>query len=290
MHTNQGGPRRQAGYSEKQITMTQIKRGYFDGPNGQLHFRHCGAGKPLLLLHQSPLSSTQFVAAMPALAEAGYDVFALDMPGFGNSDPPVQPVSLDQYRDAARAALDFRGWQSADVVGHHTGAVIGAMLAVAQPQRVKRLVLNGFPLLTDTERAHFATFYFGAPEVAADGSHLLKAWENRMRSTPGWTDLALQSRLCIEALYSSQTNWMAFPLIVNTDLSALMHALRTPTLLLTNTGEDLYEATQRTHALRPDFFAYAALQGGTHDIVDEQPREWVAAVTAFLRQPVTGSR
>jgi hypothetical protein len=44
-----------------------------------------------------------------------------------------------------------------------------------------------------------------------------------------------------------------------------------PTLLLTNTGEDLYEATQRSRDLRPDFFAYQALQGGTHDIIDEQP-------------------
>lgn len=270
--------------------MTRIKKGYFDGPHGQLHFRQCGSGDPLLLLHQSPLSSTQFVAAMPALAQLGYDVFALDMPGFGMSDPPVLPAALDQYRDAARAALDHRGWRRADIVGHHTGAVIGAMLAAAQPERVRKLVLNGFPLLTDAERAHFATFYFGAPQVALDGSHLLKAWENRLRSTPGWTDLQLQSRLCIEALHTSETNWMAFPLIVNTDLSALMHALKTPTLLLTNTGEDLYDATQRTRDLRPDFFAFAALQGGTHDIVDEQPREWVAAIDGFLRQTVSKAR
>jgi pimeloyl-ACP methyl ester carboxylesterase len=144
------------------------------------------------------------------------------------------------------------------------------------------LVLNGFPLLTDTERAHFATFYFGAPEIAEDGSHLLKAWQNRLRSTPGWTDLSLMNRYCIEALYSSQTNWMAFPLIVGADLSALLHALRVPTLLLTNTGEDLYEATIRARALRPDFFSYASLQGGSHDIVDEQPQAWSEAVCAFL--------
>jgi pimeloyl-ACP methyl ester carboxylesterase len=60
--------------------------------------------------------------------------------------------------------------------------------------------------------------------------------------------------------------------------------------LLTNTGEDLYEATQRTRALRPDFFAFTALPGGTHDIVDEQPQQWVAAVSEFLRQPVPAPR
>jgi pimeloyl-ACP methyl ester carboxylesterase len=55
-----------------------------------------------------------------------------------------------------------------------------------------------------------------------------------------------------------------------------------PTLLLTNTGEDLYAATRRARALRPDF-AYVELEGGTHDIVDEQPAAWAAAVSEFLR-------
>jgi pimeloyl-ACP methyl ester carboxylesterase len=204
------------------------------------------------------------------------------MPGFGNSDPPQIPNSLQQYVAAAQAALDHLHWASADVVGHHTGAVIGALLASQQPARVHRLVLNGFPLLTAAETAHFKSFYFGAAQVSADGAHLLHAWNNRLRSTPGWTDLALMNRYCIEALYSSQTNWMAFPLIVGADLSGLLQSLTAPTLVFTNTGEDLYAASQRTRDLRPDFFAYAELKGGTHDIVDEQPQAWVETISAFL--------
>jgi pimeloyl-ACP methyl ester carboxylesterase len=269
-------------FAPERKAMTRIIRGYLDGPHGQLHYRRCGEGRPLLLLHQSPLSSAQFVAVMPGLAARGFAVCSLDMPGFGNSDPPLQPATLQQYVDAALAALDHFKWPRADLVGHHTGAVVGAMLAAATPQRVRRLVLNGFPLLTDAERAHYATFYLGPPQLAQDGSHLLQAWQNRLRSTPGWTDLALMNRYCIEALYSSQTNWMAFPLIMKTDLSALLRALRVPTLLLTNTGEDLYEATGRARALRPDFFRYVALQGGSHDIVDEQPQAWTEAVCEFL--------
>jgi hypothetical protein len=33
--------------------------------------------------------------------------------------------------------------------------------------------------------------------------------------------------------------------------------------------------------LRPDW-AFAALQGGTHDILDEQPEAWAAAVATFI--------
>jgi hypothetical protein len=66
----------------------------------------------------------------------------------------------------------------------------------------------------------------------------------------------------VVGLASAATNWMAFPLVVGADLPARLRAIRCPTLLVTDTGEDLYEATRRCRALRPDF-AYAELPGGT---------------------------
>lgn len=262
--------------------VSRMRRGYLDGPHGQIHYQAGGAGgRPLLLLHQSPLSSHQFDPAFPALLAAGRHVVAIDMPGFGQSDPLPEGRRLEDYAEAALATLDAFGWGRADVVGHHTGAVIAAQLAGLHPARVRRIVLNGFPLLSPEERDFFRSFYFGPPQPAADGSHLLDAWQKRIRSTPGWTRLDAMHRHCVDGLGSAGTNWMAFPLIVNADLSGLLAAVAAPTLLFTNTGEDLYAATRRSRELRPDF-AYAELAGGTHDIVDEQPREWVAAIEAFL--------
>ncbi len=264
--------------------MQRYPRGYFDAPTGQVHFRRAGpaGGTPLLLLHQSPLSSAQFEAVLPALKECGYDAVALDMPGFGMSDAAPESATLADYAAIIPAALSAFGWPAAHLVGHHTGAVIAAGFAVAEPDRVRRLVLNGFPLLTQAERDHFATFYFGPKQPQADGSHLLTAWQNRLRSTPGWTDLALMHRYTVEGLYRGATNWRAFPLVIGADLGGLLRALTVPTLLLTNTGEDLYDATRRSRDLRPGFFAYRELSGGTHDIIDEQPQAWVAAVADFL--------
>ena len=261
-----------------------IRRGYFDGPRGQIHYRCCGpeSGEPLLLLHQSPLSSAQFTAVLPLLGEQGFSALALDLPGFGMSDPDPDPNSLAQYAAIIPAAFVMRGWTNAHIVGHHTGAVIGAVFAVDAPQCLRRLVLNGFPLLSDAERQHFKSFYFGPKDPMADGSHLLTAWQNRLRSTPGWQDLHLMNRYTIEGLVSGDHNWKAFPLIIEADLTAMLQAIRVPTLLLTNTGEDLFAATHRCHALRPDF-AFAQLAGGTHDIVDEQPTAWVQQVVKFLR-------
>jgi hypothetical protein len=57
-----------------------------------------------------------------------------------------------------------------------------------------------------------------------------------------------------------------------------------PTLVLTNSGEDLFAASARASASRPDW-RFAALDGGTHDIVDEQSEAWAAAVIDFLAAP-----
>ena len=265
-----------------------FEAGYLQAPTGQVHYRLAGSsGRPLILLHQSPLSGAQFEAVLPRLAAAGFQPLALDMPGFGRSDAGDNPASLEGLASCVPAALAHMGWQRCCLVGHHTGAVVGASHAVGAPDTVEALVLNGFPLLTAAERAHFSTFYFGPPQPNPDGSHLLQAWESRLRSTPGWTDLELMQRYTVEALLSATTNWRAFPLILEADLGALLDAIRVRTLLLTNTGEDLYQATRRAHARRPDL-RYAELAGGSHDIVDEQPGAWTDVVTAFLAEPSDG--
>ena len=263
------------------------RRGYLEGPAGQVHYRRAGeGGEPLLLLHQSPLSSTQFDAVLPRLAAQGFDALALDLPGYGMSDEPAAGATLEDYAGIIPAAMGAMGWSRAHLLGHHSGAVLAAVYAAARPPGLDRLVLNGFPLLGEAERKHFATFHFGPKEPKPDGSHLLVAWQNRLRATPGWADLALMHRYTVEGLHRGGSNWRMFPWVIAADMEPVLRRIAAPTLLFTNTGEDLCASTRRAHALRPDDFAYAELEGGTHDIIDEQPEAWTRVVTGFLRGAV----
>jgi len=65
------------------------------------------------------------------------------------------------------------------------------------------------------------------------------------------------------------------------DLKHDLVAITAPTLVVTNSGEDWYEASKRTVAMHPHF-ALEELKGGTHDIVDEQPGTRTAAVVRWL--------
>jgi pimeloyl-ACP methyl ester carboxylesterase len=260
----------------------QLRKSYVDGRWGQVHVREIGDGEPLLLLHQSPLSGAMFEAAMPYLADAGLRVIAIDTAGYGNSDPAPTPPSMQEHGEAIANVLAALGLEHCNVLGHHTGAVIAASFAAYSPSHVDRLILNGVPLFSEEELAFFKTFDFKPLMPEADGSHLLAAWNQRIAASPGWTNLRAMHRYTVEMLAINETFHFGFHAALAHDMTDDLKKIACPTLVLTNTGEDLYDASRRAAELRPDF-EYAELIGGTHDIVDEQPQAWAEAVVRFLK-------
>ena len=45
-----------------------MEHGYVSTPEGQIHYITAGDGEPLILLHQNPRSSREFLAMTPLLA------------------------------------------------------------------------------------------------------------------------------------------------------------------------------------------------------------------------------
>ena len=88
-------------------------------------------------------------------------------------------------------------------------------------------------------------------------------------------------RYVVELLANPDDYHWGFTAAFAHDLHADLLAIRSSTLVMTNTGEDLYAASKRAAALRPDF-VFAELDGGTHDIIDEQPEAWTHIVTDWL--------
>ena len=273
----------------------EIAKRYIDGRWGQVHLRETGvhqvAGVPLLLIHQSPVSGLMFEAAMPLLAMRGFHVVAPDTAGYGNSDPAPEGTGIVDHGEALGVLLDALGWESCHLLGHHTGAAIAAAFAARHRIRVRKLVLNGVPLFSTEELEHFRSFRFAPLMPRADGSHLLDAWNQRLRASPGWSDLAAMHRYVVEMLRVNETYHLGFTAALAHDMRADLAALDVPTMVLTNTGEDLYQASRRAAQIRDDFACHE-LRGGTHDIVDEQPHAWTGAVADFLLRETgaTGSR
>lgn len=257
------------------------RRGYLDGPFGQIHYRAMGDGIPLVMSHQSPSSSDMFRAVYAPLAAAGLRVIAPDTPGYGNSDLPSWRPGVTDYARIFGPVLDHFNLRAAHFLGHHTGAMNVTAFAAAAPERVLKLVLNGPPLFTPEERAERLPKP-GPIAIAADGGHLVRRFQSRIAATKGWSDLAAMQANVMQTLWAGETFWYGHKAAYEYDMWPAFRALRAPTLILTNTGEDLYEISQRARRERPDM-NYVELTGGTHDICDEQPEAWAAAVANFIK-------
>lgn len=260
---------------------TLMKRFYLDGPFGQIHGRRVGEGPPVLLLHQSPLSARQFAKAMPYLARAGFEAIAIDTPGLGGSDPSPAPPTIENFALAPLAVMEALSLSRAHVVGHHTGATIAGCFAARHPARVDRLVLHGYPLLTQAEIDHFLAFGLGPLQLREDGAHLLEVWERRLKVSPGWTDLEMMHDAVMDDLAAWRTAWHGHDAVFRHPHAPDLAAIQAPTLLLSNTGDDLHQPMQHVRAARPDF-DYVALEGGNHDFIELQAEAWAQAVVRFL--------
>ncbi len=259
-----------------------VRKGYVDGPYGQIHYREAGAGPALLLLHQSPSSSVMYLQALQPLADSGLRVIAPDTPGFGLSDVPPEVPEICDYARALMAVVDGLELESVVVLGHHTGASIATEMAIADPDRVRRIILNGPAVLSEQERADWrqALKDNPAPEIREDGSHFADQWKKRAHFTPGWTSLRAMHLGVLQMFIAGEKEWYGHHAAFAHDLGEALPRVTCPALILTNTGDDIYASALKTLELRPDF-DFEALEGGTHDIVDEQTEAWCKIVSEY---------
>jgi 2-hydroxy-6-oxonona-2,4-dienedioate hydrolase len=113
---------------------------------GVLRYHEAGDpdAPPLLLLHGSGPGVTgwrNFGENLPLFARH-FRCLVLEFPGFGVSDPTDQhPMAA--ALPAVDRFLDGLGLDRVDVIGNSMGGVVGTRFAIAQPDRVRRLVTVG---------------------------------------------------------------------------------------------------------------------------------------------------
>jgi pimeloyl-ACP methyl ester carboxylesterase len=156
----------------------KLKRRFADVGALQVHYREGGSGgaTPLVMIHASPGASRQ-VAPLAALLANGRRVVAPDTAGNGDSDALPNPVpAIPDLAAHARAAIDKIVDGKIDLYGSHTGASIAMEIALAAPEKVRRLVIDGMGLYAADEQSDVLRNY--AREIAPDleGTHLLKVW------------------------------------------------------------------------------------------------------------------
>ncbi|SDN56217.1 Pimeloyl-ACP methyl ester carboxylesterase [Streptomyces sp. cf386] len=181
------------------MTLLTLHKGYVPSEFGQLHFVECGAGEPVLMLHQTPRSWTEYLDVLP-LVGAEHRAIAMDTLGFGASAKPDGPHSIERFADAAESLVDTLGLDRFHLVGHHTGGVIAVELAARLQDRVASLLLSATPFIDDDKRR---TAGERKPvdhvDPRPDGSHLVELWNRRRGFYEEGQEAAL-NRFLVDAL------------------------------------------------------------------------------------------
>jgi pimeloyl-ACP methyl ester carboxylesterase len=234
---------------------TSIKRGFADVPHGQMHYRHAGAGEPLLALHASPGSSHQLLGLIQDLAGAAR-VLAPDTPG--NGDSPAlssEEPTVPDLAAAMRAFLDSIEVEKVDLYGSHTGAAIAAELAILAPERIKRVVLDGVSSITgaqlDDILANYA-FPFPADREGAYLSRVFQFCRDQYLFFP-WYDRSRAARRdnargsaadihawVVEVLKANETYHLNYRAAFKWDAPGRLALITAPTLVIVGENDPLF--------------------------------------------------
>src|SRR5262245_61691390 len=100
----------------------RVRRAFVDTPDGQIHYVTAGAGRPVLLLHQTPRSWDEYRDVIPILARERR-VIAMDTIGYGESYKPSRRSEIEDYARGAVTLLHGLDLAAPAVVGHPPRAV-----------------------------------------------------------------------------------------------------------------------------------------------------------------------
>jgi pimeloyl-ACP methyl ester carboxylesterase len=230
---------------------------------------------PIVILHGWG-AHIEAVAPILTALESASDLIALDLPGFGESDPPDRAWDVDAYARFMIHFLDELGVERAHLVGHSHGGRVSIALAADEAERVGRLLLvdaAGIPPKRGWRyRRRVAIAKLGRLIGAVGGSPGRRLQE-RMRAR-------VASRDYLEA---SETMRGTFRAVVAANLTNRLPRIRASTLLVWGEQDDdtpLWMG-QRMEELIPDA-GLVVLEGAGHYSYADSPGQFGAVARRFL--------
>jgi pimeloyl-ACP methyl ester carboxylesterase len=244
------------------------------------YVRRKGAGEqpgdlPIVILHGW---GAHIEAVTPILAalDGAPDLIALDLPGFGESEPPEQAWDVDSYARFMIHFLDELGVERAHLVGHSHGGRVSIALAADEPQRVGRLLLIDSAGLRPKRgwkyRRRVAVAKLGRL-IAKVGGGPGRRLQERMRAR-------VASRDYLEA---SEAMRGTFRAVVSADLVGRLPRIVASTLLVWGDQDEdtpLWMA-HRMEELIPDA-GLVVLEGAGHYSYADAPGQFRAVARRFL--------
>jgi pimeloyl-ACP methyl ester carboxylesterase len=120
--------------TEQLSPLPQFERSTWSWQGHTICYTSVGSGQPLVLIHGFGASIGHWRHNIPALAEAGYRVFALDLLGFGQSDKPALNYTVELWVELICDFWAAKINQPAVFVGNSIGGLLTLMILAQHPE------------------------------------------------------------------------------------------------------------------------------------------------------------
>lgn len=254
----------------------------------RMRYEDIGEGKAILLLHAFPLSGAMWQPQVEALRDQ-YRVIVPDLRGFGGSDAPPGPYSMDQQADDAAALLEYLGVERAAVVGLSMGGYIAFAFWRRHRDKVATLVLADTRAGGDSAEARAAREANARlAEEQGPGAIADKMIPNLV--APG-TGKALRDEL--RALISANTPegiaGALRGLAIRPDSTADLATITVPTLVIVGMEDGLTPPAEAEIIHQGIAGSYVALVAEAGHLCNlEQPAIFNTALRTFLERALGG--
>lgn len=249
-----------------------MRKSYTDTALGQVHARTLAAEQsadqpPLICLHPAPLSGLYFTTVMPMLNH-NRKVIAPDYPGYGGSDPisrlgsdpNAQPATIGDYADAMIQFIDVSAaGSSVDILGFHTGCLVGAEIAIRRPDLLRRLVLCDVPYFTADVRPALREKAAQPMPVTEALESIAGPWRFNVSSRLEHVNMPRALALLAEQIRIGADDYRAFDAAFSYDCERQFARLQADTTII-GTQSGLLDATRAAAAVLPDATFIEALQ------------------------------
>lgn len=113
---------------------------------GIVHYEVYGRGRPVILLHGWLGSWGLWQETMGFLGRS-YRTYALDFWGFGESGKKRETYAVQDFVGLVNQFMEQLGISQAPLVGHSMGGTVSLATAIQYPQRVRKVVVVGSPIV-----------------------------------------------------------------------------------------------------------------------------------------------
>ena len=180
------------------FTISDLKRYDVDAYDCRIHVAEIGEGPLVLLVHGFPESWYSWRFQLPALAEAGYRVAAIDVRGYGSSEAPeeIEAYRLMDLAGDCVGVVEALGETTATIVGHDWGSPIASSAAQIRPDVFTAVALLSVPFSPRNRHKPTDIFRF----IGGDEEFYIEYFQEPGRAE---AEIALNPKRWLEGFYFS---------------------------------------------------------------------------------------